>query len=138
MEPLLSALAQSSQPGDRSRTSTFRICSIWPSARMSRWGDPASARPFLNQVMLGAGTALDSHSSDTELPSRTFRTERDSPFWSLMLGGTVREEQEYREGVCMQPLGMTTTATDKERTFKGMKTNHKLSGRFSSCFPRPG
>lgn len=45
-------------------------------------------RPFLYQVMVGGGMALDSHSRLTGFPLRTFTTSGESPLLSLILGGT--------------------------------------------------
>lgn len=55
---------------------------------MRRLADSATMRPFLYQVMVGGGTALDSHSRATGFPLRTFTTRGESPLLSLILGGT--------------------------------------------------
>lgn len=59
---------------------------------MRRLADSATMRPFLNQVTVGGGTALDSHSRLTDFPMRTFTARGESPLESLMLGGTARNK----------------------------------------------
>lgn len=69
-------------------TSEPLIWSICPSARMRRLDDSVTTLPFLYQVMVGGGTALDSHSRVTDFPTSTLTTTGESPLLSLILGGT--------------------------------------------------
>lgn len=73
-----------------SLTSEPLISSICPSARMRRLADSVTILPFLYQVMVGGGTALDSHSRVTDFPTSTFTTTGESPLLSRILGGTER------------------------------------------------
>lgn len=82
--------SHSSRKTLQSLTSDSLICNIRPSARMRRLADSATIRPFLYQVMVGGGTALDSHSRVTDFPMRMFTTRGESPLLSLILGGTGR------------------------------------------------
>lgn len=68
------------QPSDKDQrcTSARLMCSVCPPVKISTWVESVIVRPFLDQVMTGGGTAFDSHSSDTEVPSLTLTTERDS------------------------------------------------------------
>lgn len=81
-----------------SLTSDSWIWSICPSARMRRLADSVTILPFLYQVMVGGGTALDSHSRVTDFPARTFTTTGESPLLSLILGGTGEGEQHLPLG----------------------------------------
>lgn len=45
--------------------------------------------------MTGGGIALASHSNITGVPTFTLNIVTEVPLWSLMLGGTVEEEQSY-------------------------------------------
>lgn len=49
----------------------------------------ATRRPFLYQVIVGGGMALEWHSRVTDFPTRTLITTGESPLLSLMLGGTA-------------------------------------------------
>lgn len=85
---------KSRQPGVHSSlTSEPLISSICPSARMRRLDDSVTTRPFLYQVMVGGGTALDSHSRVTDFPTSTFTTTGESPLLSRILGGTERKRR---------------------------------------------
>lgn len=79
-----------------SLTSEPLISSICPSARMCRLADSVTTLPFLYQVMVGGGTALDSHSRVTDLPTSTFTTTGESPLLSRILGGTGRQTFNVR------------------------------------------
>lgn len=73
-------------------TSEALISSTCRSTRMRRFADSVTILPFLYQVMVGGGTALDSHSRITDLPTSTFNTTGESPLLSRILGGTGRRE----------------------------------------------
>lgn len=75
-----------------SHTSVSLSSSICPSASMRRLAVSVMGRPFLYQVMMGGGTALDSHSKVTDLPTCTFNTTGRSPLLCLMLGGTGKSD----------------------------------------------
>lgn len=65
--------------------------------------------------MTGGGTAFDSHSSDTEAPSLTLTTERDSLPWSLMLGGTEGGKQEQKDVFFSKALRQEVSKTSLKR-----------------------
>lgn len=74
-------------------TSAPLICNVCPSAKISIFADSEIIRLFLYQVMTGGGIALASHFNITGVPTLTLNTVTEVPLWSLMLGGTVEEEQ---------------------------------------------
>lgn len=75
---------------DWKTTSECFILRICPSVRISRFADSVTALPFLYQAMTGGGTALDSHSKVTDLPTSTFISTGESRLLPRILGGTAR------------------------------------------------
>lgn len=84
-------------------TSAALIRRVCPSARTSTAAESGMTRPFLYQVMTGAGMALDSQSRLTGVPTRTFSAVTDAPPCALMLGGTGEGAQTQFCTLIKQP-----------------------------------
>ncbi len=105
-------MIENTQHGTHSSlTSEPLISSIRPSARMRRLADSVTILPFLYQVMVGGGTALDSHSRLTDSPTSTFTTTGESPLLSRILGGTEgsQERRKHLPSGQSQALGVQNT-----------------------------
>lgn len=71
-------------------TSVILIWSVCPSATKPTLDETEIIWPFLYQVMLGGGTALDSHSNVTGIPTLTLTIAGGELLWPLILGGTLK------------------------------------------------